>query len=452
MSPNDAIRPPARTSIGDTWLLAVAVLLAGYALAGRTFAYIGVAPLYMGEMTLGLGIAALLYSRCGVATLAALPNAFLALLMCWVIARTLPYIGEYGVDSLRDSVVVIYGAFALIMTAVLLERPSRLTQVIGFLRVLSILVVPLTPLLLSMSDESLDTTADAPWVAVKAGTTAAHLCGAAVLALLGFKRASLVWLFLLLGAMVWAATQGRGGMMAIIIPLVLAVIVAGKVREFIMPLLIAVTVIGVLYFLDFSIATKRSRDIGAGQLVDNFLSIFGTSEVSLDGTKLWRMNWWESIVNYTVKGPYFWTGKGFGVNLAISDGFLAGLEFGNRPLLRSPHNSHLTLLARGGVPGLALWLLTLLSWMAVMLANIVHARRRGDGAWAAFFLLIFCYALAFMVDATFDVALEGPMAGIWFWCLFGVGNGASLIYRATVPSEAEAPRDWQSTRHASGGA
>ena len=30
---------------------------------------------------------------------------------------------------------------------------------------------------------------------------------------------------------------------------------------------------------------------------------------------------------------------------------------------------------------------------------------------------------------TFDVALEGPMQGIWFWCLIGFGIGATMIYR-----------------------
>ena len=65
-----------------------------------------------------------------------------------------------------------------------------------------------------------------------------------------------------------------------------------------------------------------------------------------------------------------------------------------------------------------------------MLMNMVRARLRRDNAWADFFLLIFCYATGFLIDASFDVTLEGPMAGIWFWCVFGVGTGASMIYRA----------------------
>ena len=34
-----------------------------------------------------------------------------------------------------------------------------------------------------------------------------------------------------------------------------------------------------------------------------------------------RLDWWKEIVTYTINGKYFWTGKGFGVNLADDDGF-----------------------------------------------------------------------------------------------------------------------------------
>jgi hypothetical protein len=55
-------------------------------------------------------------------------------------------------------------------------------------------------------------------------------------------------------------------------------------------------------------------------------------------------------------------------------------------------------------------------------------------------VLVFCYALGFLIDATFDVTLEGPMAGIWFWSLIGVGTGATMVYRASAPSMLESPR------------
>ena len=68
MSRSVARRLAMPTSIGDSFMLALAVLLAGYAIAGKTFAYLGVAPLYVGELAFGLGIVAFLQSRCAIAT------------------------------------------------------------------------------------------------------------------------------------------------------------------------------------------------------------------------------------------------------------------------------------------------------------------------------------------------------------------------------------------------
>ena len=135
------------------------------------------------------------------------------------------------------------------------------------------------------------------------------------------------------------------------------------------------------------------------------------------------MNWWTDIVNYTVHGRYFWGGKGFGINLADDDGY----QVGDRTL-RSPHNVHMTILARLGVPGLALWISTLLVWFSTMFRNAYMAWRNGEHTWGRFFIFIACYALAAIIDASFDVALEGPMIGIWFWVLIGVGLGTSMVY------------------------
>ena len=77
----------------------------------------------------------------------------------------------------------------------------------------------------------------------------------------------------------------------------------------------------------------------------------------------------------------------------------------------------------------------------MLLMNMLRARSDGEKVWADFFLLIFCYAISFVIDGSFDVSLEGPVNGIWFWCLFGVGIGATMIYRAS--SWTEHKSDWQ---------
>ena len=67
----------ARSTLSDYYLIALGALLMGYALLGKTVAYIGVPPLYIGEVVFAFGVIAFLFSRCAIASLAALPNLML---------------------------------------------------------------------------------------------------------------------------------------------------------------------------------------------------------------------------------------------------------------------------------------------------------------------------------------------------------------------------------------
>lgn len=166
------------------------------------------------------------------------------------------------------------------------------------------------------------------------------------------------------------------------------------------------------------------------QFIDNVLSLFGSSQDgSLEGTKQFRLAWWKEIIDYTVFGDYFMTGKGFGVNLADDDGFQSTADGS----LRAPHNSHLTVLARMGVPGLVLWLLLQGTFGWGLIRAIGRSRARGDGGLATVGALVLIYWLAMMVDTSFDPYLEGPQGGIWFWCVFGLGLVVTRQARREAP-------------------
>jgi hypothetical protein len=173
------------------------------------------------------------------------------------------------------------------------------------------------------------------------------------------------------------------------------------------------------------------RPVSAHQIVENAKSIIGQSGHQTEGTKQWRLNWWDVIINDTLYGPSFWAGRGFGINLAYADGFAETGDARNpRPPTRSPHNAHMTVLARAGVPGVVLWLLVLASWAGTMMRAMLAARACGREQWARLFLFVICYVMAIVINATFDVTLEGPMQGVWFWSLFGFGIGSVMVYRA----------------------
>ena len=61
----------------------------------------------------------------------------------------------------------------------------------------------------------------------------------------------------------------------------------------------------------------------------------GQSGQQTEGTKQWRLNWWDIIISDTIYGSNFWTGRGFGINLAEADGF-AGTGDPRDPSITQP--------------------------------------------------------------------------------------------------------------------
>lgn len=438
------VRSTPYWSSGRLYLWFLASALGGYALIGRGFAYVGFPPLYVGEVVLAFGIVLLVRSGCAFCTLAALPNLVLLALAGWTIARTVPFLQEYGIDAVRDSVVVLYGLFSFIVCTLLVERPERLHDAVRLFGRLAATFGASAGLIYAAQNALLHAGLMAPWpnsglplVWLRPGEMAVHFTGSAVFALLFFTRTNWVWIFLLMLGIGISGAQSRGGMLAIAFPLCCAMTVSGKTGQLSGVVLIGGIAVAAAYLVGLEIPINdRERHLSVEQLVQNAFSVVGsTQESDLDGTKEWRMAWWEEIFRYTINGPYFWTGKGFGIALAEADGF-GGTTLPDEPVLRSPHNVNMTILARAGVPGLVLWLLFLTTWFVMTIRNLLAARSRSQVAWSNLFLFVLCYVASALIYATFEVALEGPIVGIWFWVLIGFGSGASLIFRTQCALEA----------------
>ncbi|MGA2494107.1 MAG: O-antigen ligase family protein [Roseiarcus sp.] len=429
--------PPRPKRQGDRYLLALSCVLLGYALIGKGFAYLGYPPLFVGELTLLAGLLALVRSGCLVSVFTFGPSLLLAALMGWTLLRTLPFIGAYGFDALRDSVIFMYGGFAFVVAALLIEDGRRVNTAIRYYNTFLDIYVPAVLFLFPLSFYFRDSVptipgTTVPLIWVGAGEVGTHLAGAAVFVLAGFRRPTPVWTACLFAALVVASAVSRAAMLAFIVPVVLAALVLRKTRVLAVAATTGLLLFAASYEVETSFSTYQEarssteRHVSAVQLVENAASIFGGGGEQTEGTKEWREKWWNIIVDNTVYGPYFWTGRGFGVNLALEDGF--GNRDNERPL-RSPHNAHMTILARAGIPGVTLWGVFLAAWLGAMLHTMSLARRDGMADWAGLLLFIACYASACLINASFDVALEAPMQGIWFWCLIGFGAGATMIYR-----------------------
>ncbi len=144
------------------------------------------------------------------------------------------------------------------------------------------------------------------------------------------------------------------------------------------------------------------------------------------GTKIWRLMWWHDIAEETVFGPFFWSGRGFGENLADAHGYQVSSTNDPRPL-RSPHNSHMAVLARMGVPGMFLWILLQGTLVCGFYRGWKRAGKRGDSFIQGVIGFVMCFWTVVMVNTSFDVFLEGPQGAIWFWSVAGLGLAASEI-------------------------
>jgi len=168
------------------------------------------------------------------------------------------------------------------------------------------------------------------------------------------------------------------------------------------------------------------RSISINQLSENVASVVSSSEQreNLNDTKTWRIAWWKTVIRYTFLGDQFWFGKGFGKNIANDDGFqvLAGSPFP----LRNPHSTYLNILARSGVPGLVLWLLFELSWLASTVKVLAAAAFSYETrslkliSWTAALIV-----LSLSVSMVFSLLLEAPEAAFLFWTCIGIGLAAS---------------------------
>jgi len=403
-------------------------VLAGYVVFGKDFAYLGFPPLYIGELALILGAAVALITGNLTGAILNVPGLALALLMLWTAHRTIPYWSQYELDAPRDAMIVFYGLFAYVIASLVLRRPSTFLFLVERYKRFISYAIFLAPMVVALGLAFPPLLGFGP----KGADLACHLTAIFALGLLGFIRLRPLAFILILLFELFAFTQAREAMVVFVVGVSLATALSQEgraLRRISTCIGVFATVIGVLVVVDFRLESEDlRRPVSVRQYVANVTSTFtGDDE---DETKEWRLNWWSDIVNYTVHGPYFWTGRGFGPNIADTDGYQTSGP--DEAPLRSPHSAHMTILARGGVPEFVLWLSALGAWLGAVIRQMMEARRRRDGWWANVFAFLLIYWTAILVASSFDVVLEGPVMGIWFWTIHGIGLATVILHRHRV--------------------
>ena len=438
-------------AIKVVFLGALGVLLVAYAFFDRGIAHVGIGPVYVGELVLILAVPATVI---GLAR-ARLSVVHLALLvfMIWGAARTVPYINQYGIDALRDSVTWSYGFFAIAVSVTLgAEHLSFMVRAYRRLVPMLVVWVPMAALLTSVAGSIIPTLpgSDVPLIYVKAGDAGVMLAGVAAFMLTGLfawgrTRSALqegfVWLFWLAG-FAFTAAANRGGMLAASMAVFSGLFVR-RLTRWLLPLSIGVMVLSAAWLANPQI-DLGARSLSIDQLAQNVTSIFTNANgTETQATKEWRLAWWDKIIGYTIDGPYFWTGKGYGINLADADGF----QVNSDGSLRAPHSTHFEILARSGVPGLVSWAVLQAVFGMAMLLAAFRAYRARSNVLLALIAWSFVYWLAALVNSSFDVYLGGPQGGIPFWADIGFGivlcrlaaDGVRLDLERVAPGRRDGP-------------
>lgn len=425
-----------RIVLAHSYIWAHALCYAGYAIFGKGFAYIGSGTFYVGEALLLFGVIVLTRMKRLAPLLKTPLGAVFVCFFAWQSACTVQSFGAYDWKLvLRDGAAWGYSMFALIAGAILLRVPRGVEMVTRAFRSFSRVYLVVAPFALLATTYLSGHLPVIPGTAVsiptmKADDYATHISG--IFFGTALSNGGSGWLFLA-AADLTLAMYHRGALVAFLASLTCVTFLVPRIGK-LFTALASVAMVGAVFLLSgiqISFPTAQGRDfLSAQQLSAELGSLTGTVQnPDMEATKQWRENWWAKIWEYTVQGPYFLMGKGYGINLADDDGFQTDNVLHD---LRNPHSAHLMFLARSGVPGFVLWILLQFTWAYTMFRSQRRARILKSGSWSRFFTWILGYWVAFVVTASFDVFFEGPTAAIPFWTVFGVGWASSILFSSSL--------------------
>ena len=371
-------RRPFRTSMAllVCWMGVLSTSLLGYAVFGKGWAYVGVPPLFIGELMLLSGVVVLLACTPWWTILEALPAWPLFALMIWGTVRTLPYLSVHGIDAMRDAVIWGYGTFAFIVFGCLVAAPSMLPRLLSqycrFTRIF-LVCVPVVAILTMFMGDTVPRwpSTDIPIVHAKAGDVLVHLGAILAFWSTGLGRPVALPLVILFTANVaMMGVQSRGGLLAFLAGFLVCVLARPHARA--PRLVLAAAVCGFVVLAATNVRFQVRRGTGSGPSPSSSSSRTlrasppsrrrATSTAPSSG--VWIGGRRSSITRSTATTSG--RAKGSGSTWRTTTGS-RWEERTSGPPLRSPHNGHLTILARAGVPGLLLWGLTQLGWAVAVL-------------------------------------------------------------------------------------
>jgi hypothetical protein len=321
------------------------------------------------------------------------------------------------IDLIRDSFIFQYGWFVFILFLfkekldIIWETLFFIYKWFPFVALLNFILQYFVPFF-----ETVTPFGGIPILLYKNGDMGVQLLISTLLLLYTFENKTLKWRVLL--SLVIAldflilASYSRSGIVAFLASMLCFIYfnkdiqLQSRVRLLIKYLPIILLIVTPIY-INIKVAENfQGRSVGFEQIKNNFSSIIGgTTDATSENNVVWRLVWWAKIIDYSLSSPNFFIGKGLGMNLATDDDIITLDDS-----LRSPHNFHLNIMSRFGVLLFMIWMYFLIQ----LLKPLFKKQLQGRG------LLIGCILLAFLINASFDVFLEGPMGAFPFWTWLGL--------------------------------
>ncbi len=321
------------------------------------------------------------------------------------------------IDLIRDSFIFQYGWFVFILflfkekLEIIWETLFFIYKWFPFVALLNFILQYFVPFF-----ETVAPFGGIPILLYKNGDMGVQLLISTLLLLYSFENKTLKWRVLL--SLVIAldflilASYSRSGIVAFLASMLCFIYfnkdiqLQSRVRSLIKYLPIILLVVTPIY-INIKVAENfQGRAVGLEQIKNNFSSIVGgTTDATSENNVVWRLVWWAKIIDYSLSSPNFFIGKGLGMNLATDDDIITLDDS-----LRSPHNFHLNIMSRFGVLLFMIWTYFLIQLLKPLFKKQLQGKR----------LLIGCILLAFLLNASFDVFLEGPMGAFPFWTWLGL--------------------------------
>ena len=433
---------------------ALLVYLAAITIFGKGPTYLGYPPIYWGEIVFGLALGWVFHRRgvsgLGNRHLRRLSGAILLFMAYGAVLAVISF-PRWGLDAWRDAALWYYAGFYFV--GLNIARDQNLSRKVwravccfwvaallwGVCETLSANALsrlsPLvpwreTPVLASSHSELIQHMALGSIIVL-----CARLRLRSRLAQYGLRAVAL------LGFLLVVLSYGRGAKVGLGLGIVC--VLALNLRNF-RPLRMSLRLsrlmaVGALMLI--LVVAVLGLEIGDVGYLSRFQDISLGSE---EGSVYWRLTWWQRLLEELfARNPLF--GLGFGESLGVYNLYLMDNEYSAWPV-RSPHNINMSVLARMGLVGLALWTVILTlglgglfrrAWRGGVAPKAYPPARREE---IAFWLLMLITTWG---NGSFGVLMEGPVLGIWFWFALGFASGRSVAYQGR-PAVASRPR--QSSR------